>query len=432
MDKIAKYFQFSKYKTDFKTEVLAGVSTFMALAYIFVVNPTILNEGGFNKSAVLFATVVTSFLATFIMGLWAKKPFAVAPGMEMNAYVAFFVILGLGYSWQQALGAVFYSGIIFLILTLTNLRTKIIKAIPEKMKSGLALSVGVFLMLIALRLVNILIYEGVAISQLGSIFSKEAFVFYFGLIAVLLLRRLKIKGAVLLSIILATFFAWLIGIANTISPIVISSEMFSGILKLDPTILFDPRIWGVILILFLIDFYGSVAKFIGLTRNTTIVDKKGNFPNMKEALSVDGGATMLGSTLGTTSLTTFVESGVGIAEGGRTGLTAIVCALLMLLFIPLAPIVNLVPVIATTGALFWVGIKLFPSWLELKEYNWLDIITVVGMIVITIFTFAIDRALLFGFLIYIMGLLVTKQIRSIDKYLLLSTMLLIIGFVLSL
>lgn len=432
MDKIANFFQFSKYKTDFKTEVLAGVSTFMALAYIFVVNPAILSEGGFNKSAVLFATVITSFLATFIMGLWAKKPFAVAPGMEMNAYVAFFVILGLGYSWQQALGAVFYSGIIFMVLTLTNVRTKIIKAIPEKMKSGLALSVGVFLMLIALKLVNILIYKGVAISQLGSIFSKEALVFYFGLIAVLLLRRLKIKGAVLLSIILATIFAWLIGITNTASPIVISSEMFSGILKLDPVILLDPRIWGVILILFLIDFYGSVAKFIGLTRHTTIVDKKGNFPNMKEALSVDGGATMLGSTLGTTSLTTFVESGVGIAEGGRTGFTAIVCALLMLLFIPLAPLVNLVPVIATTGALFWVGIKLFPSRLELKEYNWLDIITVTGMIVVTIFTFAIDRALLFGFLIYIIGLLVTKQIRTIDKYLVLSTILLIIGFVLSL
>ncbi|MBI2631692.1 NCS2 family permease [Candidatus Pacearchaeota archaeon] len=134
LQKIATYFEFVKHKTNYKIEILAGVSTFLALSYIFVVNPSILAEGGFNKSAVFFATVITCFLATFVMGVWAKKPFAVAPGMEMNAYVAFFVILALGFTWQQALGAVFWSGVIFMILTLTNIRTKIINAIPDKMK----------------------------------------------------------------------------------------------------------------------------------------------------------------------------------------------------------------------------------------------------------------------------------------------------------
>src|SRR3989338_5463909 len=132
-NKVANYFEFSKHKTNYKTEIIAGLSTFMALSYIFVVNPSILGEGGFNKSAVLFATIVTCFLCTFIMGVWAKKPFAVASGMEMNAYVAFFVILGLGFTWQESLGAVFWSGVIFMILTLTNVRTKIINAIPDKM-----------------------------------------------------------------------------------------------------------------------------------------------------------------------------------------------------------------------------------------------------------------------------------------------------------
>ena len=150
--RVAGYFEFAKHKTNYRTEILAGVSTFLALSYIFVVNPSILAEGGFNKSAVFFATVITCFLATFVMGVWAKKPFAVAPGMEMNAYVAFFVCLALGFTWQEALGAVFWSGVLFMILTLTNVRTKIINAIPDKMKSGLALCVGVFLMLIALRL----------------------------------------------------------------------------------------------------------------------------------------------------------------------------------------------------------------------------------------------------------------------------------------
>ena len=192
LQKIRNYFEFAKHKTNFRIEILAAVSTFLALSYIFVVNPSILGEAGFNKSAVLFATIIACFLCTFFMGLWAKKPFAVAPGMEMNAYVAFFVVLGLGFTWQQALGAVFWSGAIFMILTLTNVRTKIIKAVPDKMKSGLALCVGVFLMLIALRLAGILIYEGVTIKSLGIFLSPAAYILYFGVAIVLILRKLKV------------------------------------------------------------------------------------------------------------------------------------------------------------------------------------------------------------------------------------------------
>src|SRR3989344_4584147 len=181
LQKIANYFDFGRHRTNFRTEILAGVSTFLALSYIFVVNPSILGEAGMNKSMVLFATIVASAIATFVMGLWAKKPFVLAPGMEMNAYVAFFVILGLGFTWQEALGAVFWSGIIFLILTLTSVRAKIINAIPDKMKTGLALSVGVFLMLIAFRIAGILVYEGIKLGGIGVVLSPLASVLYFGL-----------------------------------------------------------------------------------------------------------------------------------------------------------------------------------------------------------------------------------------------------------
>jgi adenine/guanine/hypoxanthine permease len=429
LEKIKKYFEFAKHKTNFKTEILAGISTFMALSYIFVVNPAILGEGGFNVNAVLFATIITSFLATLVMGIWAKKPFVLAPGMEMNAYVAFFVIIALGFTWQQSLGAVFWSGIIFMILTLTNVRTKIIKSIPDKMKSGLSLCVGVFLMLIALRLAGIIIYEGVSISGFGIFMSPMAYVLYAGLALVLILRKFKIPGAVLISIVAASVLANFVGLGNTGTAITVSKDMFSAIFQMDLKVILDPRMWSVILVLFLVDFYGSVAKFIGLTRNTSIVDKKGNLPNMKETLSVDGVATIVGAGLGTTSLTTYVESGVGIAEGGRTGFTAVVCSVLMLGFIALAPLVSLVPVIATTGALFWVGIHLFPTKQELKKYSWLDIITVVGMIVVTIWTFAIDRALLFGFIIFMIGALFTKRLREIDRYMVISTILLMVGFI---
>jgi len=429
--KVADYFEFDKHKTNYRIEIIAGLSTFMALAYIFVVNPAILAEGGFNKSAVFFATIVVSFLATLVMGVWAKKPFALAPGMEMNAYVAFFVIAGLGFAWPQALGAVFWSGIIFMLLTWTNVRTKVIQAIPDKMKSGLALSVGVFLMLIALRLSGVILYEGITFNGIGLLLSPMAYVLYFGVAAVLILRRFKVPGSVLISIALAAVLAHLLGLGGAGEPVQISKDMFSAILKLDLGVILDPRMWSVILILFLVDFYGSVAKFIGLTRNTSIVNKDGTLPQMKETLSVDGYATILGSGLGTTSLTTYVESGVGIAEGGRTGFTAVVVSILMLLFIVLTPLLNLVPLIATTGALFWVGIHLFPSKQELKTYTKLDIFTVLVMIGATIWTFAIDKALLFGFLIFMIGLIFAKRAKEINIYMVISTILLLIGFVFS-
>ncbi|MBS3118434.1 NCS2 family permease [Candidatus Woesearchaeota archaeon] len=429
--KISNYFEFAKHKTNYRTEILAGVSTFLALSYIFVVNPSILGEGGFNKSAVLFATVITCFLATFIMGVWAKKPFAVAPGMEMNAYVAFFVILALGFTWQEALGAVFWSGVIFMILTLTNVRTKIINAIPDKMKSGLALCVGVFLMLIALRLAGVLVYSGVRISGLGIFFSPLAYVLYFGLALTLILRKFKIPGAVLISIVLSTLSAYILGLGGTATPVQFSTEMFSAIFQLDLGVIFNVKMISVILVLFLIDFYGSIAKFIGLTRGTTIVNKDGTMPQMKEALSVDGAGTMVGASLGTSSMVAYVESAVGISEGGRTGFTAVVISILMLAMIFLTPLISLVPVIATTGALFWVGIALFPSREELKTYTKLDIVTVLIMIGAVIWTFSIDRALLFGFSIFILGLLFTKRIKEINPFMVISTVLLALGWILS-
>lgn len=432
LNRLSEYFEFAKHKTTFKTEVIAGFSTFLALSYIFVVNPSILAEAGMNKSAVLFATVVVSFLATFIMGLWAKKPFALAPGMEINAYVAFFVVAGLGFTWQQALGAVFWSGILFMLLTLTGIRTRIIEAIPDKMKSGLALCVGVFLMLIALRLAGILIYSGITLSSLGVLLSPLAFVFYFGLMLVLFLRKLNVPGSVLISIALASVLAHLLGLGSANQTISLSSDMLAGVLQLDLGIVLNPRALSIILVLFLVDFYGTVAKFIGLTRNTSIVSIDGTMPNMKEALSIDGVATMLGSALGTSSIVAYVESGVGIAEGGRTGFTAIVCALLMLAVIPLAPLLNLIPLIATTGALFWVGTAIFPSREELKKYTKVDVATVLVMIAGVLWTFSIDKALLVGFLVFIAGSLISRRRKQVNRYLVASTILLLIGTLLSL
>lgn len=426
-----RYFEITKLGSTLRIEVLAGISTFLALSYIFVVNPAILSEAGIDKSAVFFATVIGSVLATLAMGLWAKKPFAVAPGLEMNAYIAYVVVAVLGFTWQGAMGAVFYSGVLTVLLNYTRVRLKIIEAIPDKLKSGLAASVGVFLLLIALKVSGLLAYTGIQIQGIGLLTSKEAYVFYSGLIIVGILRYFKVKGSVILSIIGASIVAHFLGIGQVIEPIKLSKDMFNATFKLDLGVIFNPKIWSIIIILFILDFYGSIAKFIGLTRNTSIVDEKGNLPKMQEALTVDGAGTVLGATLGTSNLITFVESAVGIGEGGRTGLVAVVIAILMALFLLITPLINLIPVIATTGALFFVGLTLFPTKKDLKAYSWTDIIAVLAMIVVTIWTFGLDKAMFAGFAAFVIFYIVRGKWKDLNIYLIGSTILLLLSIILS-
>ena len=431
LKKVDDFFEITKHGSTWKTEVLAGISTFLALSYIFVVNPAILSAAGMNKSVVFFATVIGSVIATLAMGLWANKPFAVAPGLEMNAYVAYVVVAVLGFTWQGAMGAVFWSGVLTVLLNYTRVRVKIIDAIPDKLKSGLAASVGIFLILIALKVSGVLNYNGIKLQGIGMLASKEAYVFYIGLILVVVLRYFKIKGSVLFSIIGAAIAAHFIGIGQVIEPIKLSKEMFGGTFALNLGVIANPKIWSVIIILFILDFYGSIAKFIGLTRNTSIVDENGNLPKIQEALTVDGAGTVLGASLGTSNLITYVESAVGIGEGGRTGLVAIVVAILMALFLLITPLINLIPVIATTGALFFVGLTLFPTKKDLKVYDWADIIAVLAMLIVTVWTFGLDKAMFAGFAAFVVFFILRGRWKNINIYLVGSTLILLLSIILS-
>ena len=430
-NKIDNFFGISKLSSNIKTEVLAGVSTFLALSYIFVVNPAILSEAGVDKSAVFFATIVGSVITTLAMALWANKPFAVAPGLEMNAYVAFVVVGVLGFSWQEAMGAVFWSGVFTVLFSLTKIRVKILEAIPDKLKTGLAASVGMFLVLIALKISGLLAFSGIQVQGVGKINSVEALVFLVGLVLVFMFKHFKVRGSILLSIIGASVIAHFLGIGQNIETVRFSKEMLSAFWALDLKIIFNLKIWSVIIILFILDFYGSIAKFIGLTRNTSIMDEKGNLPKLKEALIVDGAGTVLGAGLGTSNLITYVESAVGIGEGGRTGLTALICALSMALFLPLLPLVNLVPVVATTGALFLVGVMLIP-FKEMKEhFSWADRVPVLVMIVTTVWTFGLDKAMFSGFASFVLLFAISGKWKQINIYLLGSTLLLLVSIILS-
>ncbi len=422
---LRSYFQIAEKGSTVSTELIAGLSTFLALSYIFVVNPAILAEAGMNKSAVLFATIVASAVATLAMGLWARLPFVLAPGMEMNAYVAFFVVGSLGFSWQEALGTVFWSGVIFLVLTLTGARQQIIDAIPDRMKAGLSLSVGVFLGLIALKVGGLLRYEDVNLKGFGSFLTPQAAALCVSLGVVLVLDRFRVRGAVLISIVVTSLFCAILKISDGDESVAdLSFAALSAVGQLDIGVITNPKALNAILILFLVDFYGSVAKFIGLTTNTNIVEN-GQLPRMREALLIDGAATVFGSGLGTSSITTYVESGVGIGAGGRTGLAALVCGLLMLACFAIAPLLAYVPVVATTGALLFVATKLCPPLGELRSYSRVDVLVLILMQIAVVATFAIDRAMLVGFLIYVAAEFVER--RRINPYLAGSTVLLAFG-----
>lgn len=436
--KIENYFGIKEKDTSISIELLAGLSTFMSLAYIVVVNPAILSEGGINISAVFFATIVVSGIFTIIMGLKAKLPFALAPGLEMDAYVAFYIIAVLGFSWQQGLAIVFYSTLIFFILSILGIRGKIVDSIPSNMKHALAASVGMFLIMIGLKLSNIVLFDGATPIGIGDLLNSGAITLYIGLLVIIIFEKvLKFKGSILLSIIVMAIYANAVGLAEDMQSASFSMEMFSAVGSFwsGLGVIIDPRSWAPILILFLVDFYGSVAKIIGLTVNTNIFPEGGSEDKkIKGGLMVDGFAALASPLIGTSSVTTFVESSVGIKAGGRTGLTAVVTGVLLLFCIFLTPLIKFVPVVATSSALIWVGLWLMPQgmiklfsedatiW---KKFLKGDKIILALMLIIVLYSFSLQYALIIGYGGYVIQQYVMD--KKADVYLIASFIVLILG-----
>jgi adenine/guanine/hypoxanthine permease len=399
IQRIDDFFSLTQRGSNFKTEVVAGLSSYLSLAYIFIVNPAILSQAGIDISAVMFATVIASGLSTILMGLWARLPFVLAPGLEMNGFFTFVVVGTLGLTWQQGLGAVFWSGVLCLICTYIPIRQRIIDGIPHGLKIGIATCVGVFVFTIGLFLSGIVTFDKGLPTGIGNLWSAKAQTLYLGLaLTLLLVRKLKISIGFLIAIIIAAVFARYFGIKpDKIAEI--SPAMFSAVFKLDPAYVFTSlSAISVMFILFLIDFYGSIAKFIGLTATTNLTDRDGNMIDMKKALGVDSVGAMGGALVGTSNIIAYVESAVGIAIGGRTGLTAIVAGILMLFSIVFTPLVSMVPVEATAGILCYVGYLLLPKRADIEGR--FDIVVMASMGLVTFITFGLDKAMLLGFALY--------------------------------
>ncbi len=403
------YFGIKARESTIPREIIAGISTYLSLAYIFVVNPSILANAHMNVSAVLFATAIVSGLATLAMGFWAKLPFAVAPGLEMSGFFAFVVVGTLGLSWQDALGTVFWSGVLCVALTILPFRQRIIDSIPDGLKINIGVSVGVFVATIGLSLAKIVAFKNglpdLSSFSVSSLATHEAIILYvtFAVAFLFGLGQLKkFPGGMLIAIIAGSALCAVYGIVAD-HPAKMSSDMFLALGQAHLISVFkNPHFFPVMLVFFIVDFYGGIGKFIGLTAATNI-QSNGKVPNIGRALYVDGFGTMGGALMGTSSLITFVESAVGIAAGGRTGVTAIVCGLLMLASLVLTPLVGLVPVAATTGVLVYVGWLLLPvrQFRESPElFGRFDLLIALAMGLLSFLTFSLDKALLLGFLFY--------------------------------
>lgn len=412
-EKIARYFKFEQYGTNFSTEVLAGFSTYLSLLYIFIVNPSILAQSGIDPQSALFATAVAASLATLAMGLWANLPFAVAPGLTMNSYFVFVVCHQMGFTWQQALAAVFMSGVICLILTALPVRQAIIDSIPIGLKRAITATIGIFVATIGLFLAKLIVFmpsgwidfTAIGTQQLAS---PLAIVLYAGLAVSVVLgwRRLNFHAGMLVAIIVAAVMHHQL-VPPTDEPVVASGNVLASFGQLDFSVFFHSEFWVPVLVFFVLCFFEGIGGFIGMTTNTSIQDKDGNVPNMTKGLWVDGAATVGGSVLGTSSLIIFVESAVGIRAGGRTGFTAVVCALLMALGVwasfYFSSILTLVPAEASAGVLIYVGYLIASGAVESRNVDGLtyfDLGVALVMSLIALGTFSLDKSLAFGIWAY--------------------------------
>lgn len=410
MKSVQDYFNFNYYKTNFKTEILAGITTFLAGMYIIVVNPSIVSASGMPFSGILTATVLVSAFSSIMMGIYAKNPILVAPGMGINVFFAFSVVIGMQVKWEVALGAVFWSGILFFFLSVFNIRTLIVKAIPKQIRFAIAAGIGIFISFIGF------INAGFIVANPATIVSEAkmnpiVITFLVGLAITSILVIKKTKGALIIGIAATTILAIPIGrlygdasaVNYSIKTLVtwngiISMPDFSLIGKLDLLGSLKFSLFPVIFAFVFTDMFDSLSTFIGVSEAADLKDKDGEPRNVKQALIVDAFATGIAGLLGSSPGTSYIESAAGVEQGGRTGLTAVVTGLLFLPFMFLSPLLSVVPSIATAPALILVGVFMMKPVLKI---NWdkLDdsIPAFIGMVLIP-FTYSITQGIIWSFL----------------------------------
>ena len=436
--KLEKIFHLKENKTDVRTEVIAGVTTFMTMAYILAVNPNILEASGMDRGAVFTATALSAFIATCLMALLSNYPFVLAPGMGLNAYFAYTVVLGMGYSWQQALAAVFVEGLIFILLSLTNVREAIFNSIPMNLKHAVSVGIGLFIAFIGLQNAKIVVNND---STLVSVFSFKSAVkdgtfnsmgitvllALIGILVTAVLLVKNIKGSILWGILITWglgiicqfvglyvpnpelgFFSLLPDFSNGISV----PSMAPTFMKMDFSIVFSLDFVVIMFAFLCVDMFDTLGTLIGVASKADMLDKDGKLPKIKGALLSDAVGTSVGAVCGTSTVTTFVESASGVAEGGRTGLTAIVAAILFGLSLFLSPIFLAIPSFATAPALIVVGFLMLTSITKIDFNDYTEAIPCFIAIIAMPFMYSISEGIAMGVISYVVINLVAGKAKE--------------------
>ena len=449
---LEKFFQLKENKTNVKTEVIAGITTFMTMAYILAVNPSILSASGMDKNAILMATAIAAFIGTLAMALLANYPFALAPGLGLNAYFAYTVCGEMGYSWQIALFAVFVEGLIFIVLSLTNIREAIFNAIPLQLKKGVSVGIGLFVAFIGLQGANIVANSDstlVTVVDFRTDFSTVgigALLAIIGTFIIAILYAKKVKGSILIGI-LAT---WVLGMICEATGIY-TVDVENGFYSLFPAwSTFDLGAIGstfgqcfkadfgaikildfvVIIFAFLfVDIFDTLGTLIGVANKADMLDEEGKLPRIKQALLADAIATSAGAVLGTSTTTTFVESSAGVSEGGRTGLSSVVTGLLFLVSIFLAPVFCAIPSFATAPALIFVGFLMVTAVAEINFDDLTEAIPAYLCLIAMPLLYSISEGIAFGVIAYVVVNLVTGKAKKITPLMYILAVLFILKYI---
>ncbi|MBQ4622047.1 MAG: NCS2 family permease [Bacteroidaceae bacterium] len=417
---LEKLFGFDPKTSTVKTEVMAGITTFLTMAYILAVNPNILSETGMDKGALFTTTVIMSALPTIFMGLYAKLPLALAPGMGLNAFFAYTVCMIMGYSWQFALTAVFLEGLVFILLTVTNLREKIVDVIPNTLKNAISAGIGLYIAFIGLKSADIIVNNDATLVSLGNLTSGSALLGVIGIVLTSVLLVKNIKGALLFGILITTLIGIPLGVTN-----------FDGIFSIPPSIepIFLKFEWNQILskdmvvivfTLLFVDLFDCIGTVIGVTNRTGMIKADGKIPKLKEVFMVDSISTAAGAAMGTSTVAVYVESAAGVNEGGRSGLTAVVTGACFLLALFFAPLFLAIPAAATTPVLVLVGLMMMGSVLKIDFNNYSEAIPAFICILFMPLSYSISDGIVLGHLSYIFINLCSGNYRkmSVGMYIL--------------
>lgn len=449
---LEKFFKLKENGTNVRTEVVAGVTTFMTMAYILAVNPSILSASGMDAQAVLIATAIASFIGTICMALLANYPFALAPGLGLNAYFAYTVCGSMGYSWQIALFAVFVEGLIFIVLSLTNVREAIFNAIPLQLKKGVSVGIGLFIAFIGLQNAGIVVNNDstlVSIVDFTADFHTSgisALLAVIGIFIIAVLYVKKVKGAILIGI----FATWILGIICQLTGLYVVtldagyyslipawssfnlgaiSSVFGQCFKADFSSLRAFDFVAIVCAFLFVDIFDTLGTLIGCATKADMLDKEGKLPRIKEALLADAIATTAGAVLGTSTTTTFVESSAGVAEGGRTGLSSVVTGLLFLLAVFLSPIFITIPSFATAPALLFVGFLMISAVTAIDFNDFTEAVPAYLALIAMPLTYSISEGIAAGVISYVVINLISGKAKKITPLMYVLAVLFICKFI---